>query len=122
MSKFKTPAIKEDFAEIVDNVAININAEAQKNQESLEDNKEESANTDEPDNTDEPGNTDDPSLLGIEDEAVFNKNELNPSNWNIVVLPDSDLMEFNNSATGRIFKGTMDQFNNMLRISNFVEN
>ena len=116
MSKFKTPAIKEDFAEIVDNVAININAEAQKNQESLEDNKEESANTD------EPGNTDDPSLLGIEDEAVFNKNELNPSNWNIVVLPDSDLMEFNNSATGRIFKGTMDQFNNMLRISNFVEN
>ena len=119
MSKFKTPTIKEDvedLAEIVDGVTININAEDQRNQESFEDNKEES------DNTAEPDNTDDPNLLGIEDEAVFNKNELNPSNWNIIVLPDSDLMEFNNSATCRIFRGTMEQFNNMLRISNFVEN
>ena len=110
MSKFKMPTIKEDLAEIVDAVTINTNTEDQKNQESLEDSKEES------------DNTDGPNLSGTEDESLFNKSELNPSNWNIIVSPDSDLMEFNNTVTGRIFRGTVDQFNNMLRISNFVEN
>lgn len=118
MSKFKMPTVKEDLAEISENVTINANTE---DQETLEDNKDELDNINNAGNADEPNETDDPNLLGIEDEAVFNKNELNPSNWNVIALPDSDLMEFTNSATGRIFKGTIDQFNSMLRTSNFVE-
>ena len=55
------------------------------------------------------------SIEGIEDEDLFSRSEMNPSNWNM--SPDGDIFIFSNTNTGRIFRGTVSQFNTILRIS-----
>jgi hypothetical protein len=46
-------------------------------------------------------------------EAPFTANERVPSNWSI--MPDGDMIEARHNFTLRVFKGTIAQFNNLLR-------
>lgn len=51
----------------------------------------------------------------IATESFFTMTEMNPSNWSISL--DGDNIVFQNTVTGRIFQGSVEAFNNLMRES-----
>jgi len=51
-----------------------------------------------------------------DDSSFFNTNETNVSNWNLIPI-DEEIIQATNIVTGRIFEGTVEDFNIALRAS-----
>lgn len=54
----------------------------------------------------------------LSNEYLFEGTELNPSTW--IITPESDTVVFVNTNSGRVFKGSIEDFNTLMRIS--IEN
>lgn len=51
----------------------------------------------------------------VTEEDLFNFNEQNPSNWNVQEADET--LIFKNTVTGRVFEGTIQEFNKVMQTS-----